>query len=121
MDSWPGWLRWALVIPAACVASLFAVLAAPLVDQHHVIAALVSLLLFSALFVWLGVATAPSSKLVVAAILGFVVLGFDFAAYVEGVREANGGGFLSNMLIDLWRGTAPSIIGGVIVAWGLIL
>src|SRR5215472_6751403 len=100
MDSWPGWLRWLLVIPIACTASLFAVLAAPLIDQHHVIAALVSILLFSALFVWFGVATAPRFKLVVAAILGLVILGLDLAAYLEGIREANSGGFLSNMLID---------------------
>jgi hypothetical protein len=121
MDSWPAWVRWLLVLPVACVAWLFGILAAVCVDHHFLIPAAISILLLSAGFVWGAVATAPRFKLVVAAVLGLGVLGFDCIVYLEGIREANGGGFLSNFLIDIWRGTVVFIVGGVIIAWGFTL
>jgi hypothetical protein len=86
MDSWPAWVRWLLVFPVAGVCFGFGfvalgILATVLRNSELIMGAVAVVwsILYSAVFVWCGGATAPRFKLVVAALLGLALL-FTFAA-----------------------------------------
>lgn len=118
MDSWPAWVRWLSVFPATMVsvAFLFAsnaiadsVLPQAILAGGEPVALLtmnvwpVVLFSTSALFVWLGAATAPHFKLVSALVIAVAPIAFAYRGH-------------TSMSV---RSTEACIVG-VMVAWILI-
>ena len=117
MDSWPAWVRWLLAITAVNVILLPVFRVLETRDSGDSLFSLVACLFASACAIWFGAATAPSSKLGVALMIGVVVLGFAYSSYQWDVRAAN----IPNMLnLDPTHSVSWALVGGVAISWGVV-